>query len=183
MGRLFTVILTPVMIGLLAGCGGQQAATPSEAADAPARAGRDAVSAESRSEPALTQPTADTASDRARPAESALSGEEFIAQAESLAGKTITLGRCSLMTEPSAEGDLACRVTDDLDMDLMDPDGLPVDVFFKESELSPEASAWLADNCADMFCMVQITGQLSVSPDTFFLELSDVSLAEASQLQ
>ena len=162
MGRLLTVILTALMVALIAGCGRQQA-SPTEPT----------------AEPVLTQPTAETAYDRAQPAGGGLSGEDFIAQAESLDGKTVTLGRCSLLTEPSAEGDLACRVIDDTDTDLKDPDGLPVDVFFKESELSPEASAWLASNCTDTFCIVQITGELSVSPDTFFLELSDVSFAEA----
>jgi hypothetical protein len=110
-----------------------------------------------------------------------LSGEDFIAQADSLSGTTVTLAKCSLMTEPSPEGVYACRLVDADDSDLHDSDGLPVDVFFSQADLSADMATWITENCPDSFCLVQLSGTLNVSPETFFLEMSDVSLAAVVQ--
>ena len=106
-----------------------------------------------------------------------LSGEDFIAQALSLDGKPVTLHRCALMNETVAGNQIPCRVVDANDKDLKSPDGLPVDVFVNRDGLNEAAKTYLTKYCAGGFCDVQLAGTLKVSPETFFLEMSDVRFA------
>lgn len=156
---------------LLSACSGaEEAAAP---ADAPA----DAPAAEEAAAPTeAAAPAADEAA-AGDAATAGLSGVDFVAQAESLAGSTVTLGRCALMTEPISDGSLGCRVVDEDGKDVKTPDDLPVDVFFKEADLSAEAKAVMAAACPDGFCDVQLTGTLAVAPATFYVSMTDVVLA------
>lgn len=114
------------------------------------------------------------ATDAAAPTDG-LSGEEFLATAEKLSGTTVTLGRCSLLTTPGSDGTLPCRVLDKDGADIKDATGLPVDIFVKQSALSPDAQAVVAD--CDTMCTVQITGILDRSADgTDYLSMTDVAL-------
>ncbi len=107
-----------------------------------------------------------------------LSGEEFIRTADSLAGGTVTLGRCSLLTTPISDGTLPCRVLDTGGIDIKDANGLPVDIFIKQADLSPEAQAVVA-TCGGV-CTVQISGRLDRAADgTGYLSMSDVTLTAA----
>lgn len=109
------------------------------------------------------------------PAETGLSGEDFLSKAESLSGTTVTLGRCSLLTTPGGDGTLPCRVLDNGGADIKDSSGLPVDIFIKQADLSPGAKAAIAG--CDGFCTVQISGKLDRATDgTGFLSMTDVSL-------
>lgn len=113
------------------------------------------------------------------PADEGLSGEEFLAQAPTLSGSTVTLRRCSLLTTPGSDGTLPCRVLDKDGSDIKDAGGLPVDIFIKESDLKPEAKAVVAG--CDTMCTVQITGTLTRSTSgTDYLSMTGVTLKTAS---
>ncbi|MBU3749126.1 MAG: hypothetical protein FGM52_01515 [Mycobacterium sp.] len=104
-----------------------------------------------------------------------LSGEDFLSKAESLSGSTVTLGRCSLLTTPGPDGTLPCRVLDKSGADIKDSTGLPVDIFIKQADLSPDAKSVVAG--CDGFCTVQISGKLDRATDgTGYLSMADVSL-------
>jgi hypothetical protein len=123
------------------------------------------------SAPATTAASAATGS----AAPTGLSGEDFLSQAESLSGSMVTLGRCSLLTTPGSDGTLPCRVLDSGGADLKDADGLPVDIFIKQADLSPQAKA-VVDSCSG-FCTVQISGTLDRATDgTGYLGMSDVTV-------
>jgi hypothetical protein len=107
-----------------------------------------------------------------------LSGEEFVTKAESLSGSTVTLERCSLLTTPGSDGTLPCRVLNKQGMDITDASGLPVDIFVKEADLTPEARA-VVEACGAA-CTVQISGKLdSASDGTGYLSMTGVSLKAA----
>lgn len=108
-----------------------------------------------------------------------LSGEDFVAKAASLAGSTVTLGKCSLMKTPISSGDYPCRVVGADGSDVKTPDGLPVDVFLVGASLDAAAKDFIATSCPDTFCNVQLTGTLAVSEATFYLTMTDVKLAPA----
>lgn len=129
--------------------------------------------AESTRESAPATTAASAATGSAAP--TGLSGEDFLSQAESLSGSTVTLGRCSLLTTPGSDGTLPCRVLDKGGADLTDADGLPVDIFIKQADLSPQAQA-VVDSCSG-FCTVQISGTLDRATDgTGYLGMSDVTV-------
>lgn len=108
-----------------------------------------------------------------------LSGEEFLARASSLSGGTVTLQRCSLLTTPGSDGTLACRVLNKTGMDINDSNGLPVDIFVKQADLSPEAQA-VVSGCGG-FCTVQIRGTLDRATDgTGYLSMTGVTLKAVS---
>lgn len=120
-----------------------------------------------------------TASTAAAATTDGLSGEELLAKSAGLSGTTVTLGRCSLLTTPGSDGSLACRVLDKGGNDIKDSNGLPVDIFVKEAELSPDARAVVA-GCAG-FCTVQISGKLDRATDgTGYLSMTDVALKPVS---
>lgn len=124
------------------------------------------------SAPATTATSAATGS----AAPTGLSGEDFLSRAESLSGSTVTLGRCSLLTTPGSDGTLPCRVLDNDGADLKDANDLPVDIFIKQADLSPQAKA-VVDGCSG-FCTVQISGTLDRATDgTGYLSMADVTLA------
>lgn len=152
------------------------ACTGAEDSTAPVDLPAEAPTAEEAAAPTEAAAPADEAADAA----TGIGGAEFVAQAESLAGTTVTLSRCSLMTTPIGDGSLACRVVDGDGADVKTADDLPVDVFFKEADLSAEAKAAMADICPDGFCDVQLTGTLEVAPATFYLSMTDVVLAPAA---
>lgn len=115
------------------------------------------------------------AADKSAPTAEGLSGEEFLAQAPSLSGSAVTLEKCSLLTTPGSDGTLACRVLDKGGSDIKDANNLPVDIFFTEATLSPEAKAVVKE--CDTICTVQITGTLSRSTSgTDYLSMTDVAL-------
>ena len=59
--------------------------------------------------------------------------------------------------------------------DLKDADGLPVDIFIRQADLSPQAMA-VVDSCAG-FCTVEISGKLDRATDgTGYLGMSDVTV-------
>lgn len=104
-----------------------------------------------------------------------LSGEKFLATAQSRSGTAVTLGRCSLLTTPVSDGTLPCRVIGKDGADLTDASGLPVDVFIRQSDLSADARAVVAE--CDTMCTVQITGTLDRASDgTGYLGMTDVVL-------
>ena len=104
-----------------------------------------------------------------------LSGEEFLDTAADLSGRTVTLQRCSLLTTPAPDGTLACRVLDKSGNEISDSSGLPVDIFVKQADLSPEAQAVVA-GCGD-FCIVQIRGTLDRATDgTGYMSMTGVNL-------
>lgn len=176
MSSRFVLIAGLLMSLGAAGCG-RGAPTADEGAAAPTTAGGAAVEAPTMApvEVATVAPPADAPADAPAP----LSGADFIAQAASLSGTTVTLGRCSLLTKPGSDGSYACRVVDDGGNDLKTPDGLPVDVFFDSGGLDQAAKDFLANSCPESFCTVQLTGLLSVSEGTFFLKMANVALAPA----
>lgn len=165
---------------LLAACLTLSACKGAEpAAEAPAEAPAEANAPAEAALPTEAVPALAEESDAAAPAEGeGLSGEAFLAQAQDpasgLSGSIVTLGRCSLLTTPGSDGTLPCRILDKDGQDLKDATGLPMDIFFKQSELSPEAQAVVAA-CED-FCNVQISGKLEVAPETFYLSMTEVSL-------
>lgn len=109
----------------------------------------------------------------------ALSGEDFLTKAPSLSGKTVTLRRCSLLTTPGSDGTLPCRVLDNTSAEITGFNGLPVDIFVKEADLSPEARAVVA-GCSGM-CTVEISGKLDRATDgTGYLSMSAVTLKAVS---
>lgn len=129
-----------------------------------------------KSEPAADKPaqTASTTPASAPTAEG-LSGEDFLAQAPTLSGSAVTLEKCSLLTTPGSDGTLACRVLDKDGSAIKDANNLPVDIFFTEATLSPEAKAVVKE--CDTICTVQITGTLSRSTSgTDYLSMTDVAL-------
>ncbi len=155
------------------------ACTGAEESTAPVELPAEAPAEEAAAPTEAAAPVADEAA--AGDAEAAgMGGADFVAQAESLAGSTVTLSRCSLMTAPIGDGSLACRVVDADGADVKTADNLPVDVFFKEADLSAEAKAAMAELCPDGFCDVQLTGTLEVAPATFYLSMTDVVLAPAA---
>lgn len=130
-----------------------------------------------------TTESAATSSPASAPATQAsaagLSGEEFLATAPSLSGGTVALQRCSLLTTPGSDGTLACRVLDKAGKDISDANGLPVDIFVKQADLSPDAQSVVA-GCGGM-CIVQITGTLDRATDgTGYLSMTGVSLKPVS---
>lgn len=117
----------------------------------------------------------ETSQDAQDPAAPGLSGEDFLAQAASLSGSMVTLGRCSLLTAPNSDGTMACRVLDKQGADIKDDKGLPVDIFIKPDDFSSDDEAVVAE-CGG-FCEVQITGKLDRATDgTGYLSMTDVSL-------
>lgn len=124
--------------------------------------------------PATSSPGQQASADSA-PTPGGLSGEEFISKAESLSGSTVTLERCSLLTTPGSDGTLPCRVLDKQGMDIADASGLPVDIFIKPADLTPEAKTVVA--ACGATCTVQISGTLDRASDgTGYLSMTDVSL-------
>lgn len=133
-----------------------------------------ALAACGKSEPAAEKSESAAASAPA-PASEGMSGEDFLAKAPTLSGSTVTLGRCSLLTTPGSDGTLPCRVLDSDGSDIKDASGLPVDIFVKEADLSPEAKAVVAE--CDSMCEVQLTGTLTRATDgTDYLSMTGVSL-------
>lgn len=127
--------------------------------------------------PATSSP-GQQASAESAPSPGGLSGEEFVSKADSLSGSTVTLERCSLLTTPGPDGTLPCRVLDKQGMDIADASGLPVDIFIKQVDLSPDARAVVAA-CGAM-CAVQISGKLDRASDgTGYLSMSGVTLKAA----
>lgn len=106
----------------------------------------------------------------------AMSGEDFVAGGMALSGTTVTVARCSLMAEPMADGQMACRVVDEDGNDIKDANDLPVDIFIQSADLDDTAQAWIAENCASGFCDARITGDLTVSEGTDFREMANVIL-------
>lgn len=131
------------------------------------------------SEPATTPAASSTRPQTAATSAAAgLSGEEFVSKAETLSGSTVTLQRCSLLTTPGSDGTLPCRVLDKQGMDITDANGLPVDIFIKETDLTPEAKAVVA--ACGATCAVQISGTLDRASDgTGYLSMTGVSLKAA----
>jgi hypothetical protein len=135
-------------------------------------------------QPAATAPASAATSTAASPPSTAtgaegLSGEEFLAKAADVSGKTVTLQRCSLLTTPGSDGTLPCRVLDKSGKDISDASGLPVDIFVKQAELSPEAQAVVA-GCSG-FCTVQVSGTLDRATDgTGYLSMTAVTLKPVS---
>jgi len=108
----------------------------------------------------------------------ALSGEAFIAQGAALSGTTVVLERCSLFTEPLSDGSVGCRVVDEDGNDLMDPRGLPVDVFFSLEDVGSGGEAWIAEHCPDSFCTVRLSGDLTVEGGTDYRRMTNVTLSQ-----
>lgn len=124
------------------------------------------------------QSVSQSAAPTGAPAADGLSGEDFLARAAGLSGSTVTLQRCSLLTTPGSDGTLACRVLDKAGKDISDANGLPVDVFVRQADLSPDAQAVVA-GCSGM-CTVTITGKLDRATDgTGYLSMTDVTLKAA----
>lgn len=168
--RQATLISLLAFTAVLSACGSSEPAT--------APAGEPTAVAETSS--GAPTPVAEaTMAESDAPADAAgMSGEDFIAQAAALSGQQVTLARCSLMTEPISDGQIACRVVDASDKDLKTPDGLPVDVFMAPAALDEGDKAWLAAECAGGFCTVKLTGTLDVDPATFFVSMTDVTFAK-----
>lgn len=160
---------------LLVACKGAEPAAdvPADPAAAPAEGDAPAEAAAPTAEGAAVVEE----SDAAAPADG-LSGEDLLARAldptSGLSGTVVTLARCSLLTTPGSDGTLPCRVLDQEGKDLKDATDLPMDIFFKQADLSPEAQA-VVTACGD-FCDVQISGKLEISPETFYLSMTEVSL-------
>ena len=124
-----------------------------------------------------TEPPSSASSSQS--ANSGISGEELLEKATSLSGSMITLQRCSLLTTPGSDGTLACRVLDKAGKDISDSNGLPVDIFIKQADLSPEAKA-VVGGCSGL-CAVQISGRLDRATDgTGYLSMTGVSLKAVS---
>lgn len=164
--------LVAASIFLTACAPADEAAAPAEAPDAAPAAEEAAAPTEAAAPAATDAPAVDDAA-------AGLGGTDFVAQAESLAGSTVTLSRCALMSEPLSDGTLACRVVDEAGKDVKTADDLPVDVFFKQADLSAEATAAIAAACPDGYCDVRLTGKLEVAPATFYLSMTEVAIAPA----
>lgn len=128
--------------------------------------------------PATASPSTSAAS--ASPAAGGgLSGEQFLVQAPGLSGSAVVLQRCSLLTTPGSDGTPACRVLDRAGKDITDANGLPVDIFVKQADLSPDARSVVA-GCGGV-CTVQISGTLERATDgTGYLSMTGVSLKPVS---
>jgi hypothetical protein len=162
--RLTAGVFVSAAVATLAACGAKTE-TEKPAAAAPASAAAST---------AASPPSAGTG----EPTEG-LSGDEFLAKAADLSGKTVTLQRCSLLTTPGSDGTLPCRVLDKSGKDISDASGLPVDIFVRQAELSPAAQAVVA-GCSG-FCTVQISGTLDRATDgTGYLSMTAVTLKPVS---
>ena len=107
-----------------------------------------------------------------------MNGDDFITRSPTLSGSVVTLRQCSLLKAPAADGTLACRVLDKTSQQITGDNGLPVDIFFKQADLSPDAKT-VVDAC-DSICTVQITGKLDRATDgTGYLSMTGVSLKAA----
>lgn len=166
-----TYLLAALAMFALAGCGQPAAPAdeavgePTAAVEQPAAAPTEAAAPTVAAEPTVAGPAG-------------MSGADFVAQAMSLKGSTVTLAKCSLLMQEQSDGTMACRVIDENESDVKDASGLPVDVFFKSGDLGAAAKDFLAAECQDAFCMVRLTGTLDVAEGTNYTSMTDVVFAQ-----
>jgi hypothetical protein len=177
---VLVTLVTLLAATVLSACG---AAAP--AADTSATAPAAGAEQPGAVTPAMAEPTAmppSTAMPEPTAAgdagDAGLAGADFIARAHEIKGGRVTLGRCSLLTEPSPSGLLGCRVVDESGTDLMDYRNLPVDVFITVADLDSAAQAFLAAECPDTFCLVKLSGVLDVAAGTEYMSMTEVAFAK-----
>lgn len=181
--KLLLTAASMVIAGfLLTGCGDSkdEAAKPAEAPAAEATKPAEAPAAEA------AKPAEAPAAEAPKPADAApaadagamLAGADFVAKAESLDGKPVTLALCSLDTTPIND-QLACRVVDADGKDVKTKDNLPVDVFVKIAGLDAPSQDYVKTTCASNYCATKVSGTLKFSPGTGFIEIMDARLSAA----
>ncbi|MGC4077498.1 MAG: hypothetical protein QM702_10785 [Rubrivivax sp.] len=99
--------------------------------------------------------------------------DALIADPQAVAGKTVTLGPCSLYAG-EIEGDLTCRLVNPDGSQAKDSVGLPVDLFLKAAGLGESGKAYIAASC-DEFKLC--TGTILVTGPASVGILGSVSLA------